>query len=98
MALKKGLLKQAKNDKIFQEHQQSLKEKYHIQSENTVVVEKNNMVKFTVKYIVGLIRIVIWIFLILLAAVGLLCFIHPDMRDILFQVFKGIVHDIKMMV
>lgn len=98
MALKNGLLKQAKEEKKNIQQQIHMHEKYHIQDENKIVVEKNNMLKFFIKSIASVIRIACWIVLIVLAAVGLMALIHPDMRAILIQNMYSIFSEIRNLV
>ena len=98
MALKNGLLKQAKEKKKNIQQQIHMHEKYHIQDENKIVVEKNNMLKFFIKSLASVIRIACWIVLIVLAAVGLMALIHPDMRAILIQNMYSIFSEIRNLV
>lgn len=98
MALKNGLLKQAKEEKKNIQQQIHMHEKYHIQDENKIIVEKNNMLKFFIKSLASVIRIACWIVLIVLAAVGLMALIHPDMRAILIQNMYSIFSEIRNLV
>lgn len=98
MALKNGLLKQAKEEKKNIQQQLHMHEKYHIEDENKIIVEKNNMLKFFIKSLATVIRIACWIVLIVLAAVGLMALIHPDMRAILVQNMYSIFSEIRNLV
>lgn len=98
MALKNGLLKQAKEEKKNIQQQIYMHEKYHIQDENKIIVEKNNMFKFFIKSLASVIRIACWIILIMLAAIGLMALIHPDMRAILVQNMYSIFSEIRNLV
>lgn len=98
MALKNGLLKQAREEQKSIQQQEHMREKYHIKDENKIVVEKNNMVKFFVKTIASFIRILCCIALIILAVIGLMAILHPDMRAILIQNLYSIFYEIQNLI
>lgn len=69
------------------QEQERLHAKHNIEDEHIVVVEKSNMLKFSVKSISALLHTVATIILLCLAAIGLLCIIYPDTR----QAFQEII-------
>lgn len=67
-----------KNEKI----QNELKQKHGIgQDENVVVVEKNTTVKFMITTVGTLVRYVAQIGIIILATIGLITLIYPELRE-----------------
>lgn len=54
---KKGIVEDIKKEQIFEENQQHLKDKYKMTGEKVVIVEKNNFLKYLVKYSVFLCKI-----------------------------------------
>lgn len=62
--------------KAAQEH---LKDKYHLENKNVVVVEKSNVGSL----LAGVVRILAYILLFLLAIIGLAALIYPDSRTVL---------------
>ena len=56
---KKGIVEDIKKEKVFEENQQHLKDKYNMTGEAVVIVEKNNLLKYLIKYGVALIRLVV---------------------------------------
>lgn len=56
-----------------------MQDKYKLE-EDVVVVEKSNTIKFLVKMIAVLIKIVVTITIFLLAVIGLTALVYPDTR------------------
>jgi hypothetical protein len=77
-----------------QKEQQRLHSKHDIEDENVIVVEKSNMIKFSVKSICAIIHVGATIVLLTLAAVGLLCIIYPETRGPLQDVVIQIVNQL----
>lgn len=75
-----------------QQEQKRLHTKHDIEDENVIVVEKSNMVKFSIKSLGVIIRSGATIILLCLAAIGLLCIIYPETRqplqDVVVQIFS----------
>lgn len=75
-----------------QEQQRRLHTKHNIEDENVVVVEKSNMVKFSIKSMGVVIRTGATMVLLCLAAIGLLCLIYPETRQplqaVIVQIFN----------
>lgn len=79
----------------IEEKQNKLKAKYDIEKENIVIVEKNNIIKFLIKNVVSGGKLICSIILIFLAFVGLLSLIHPEIRNQLEIILKGILSELK---
>lgn len=85
MALKDSLVKGIKENQEFAHKQAELKEKYHVEDKDVVVVEKANMIKFFVRHGIGLFHLVFHIALVLLSIIGLAALVYPDTRTALWH-------------
>lgn len=85
MALKPSLAKGIKKSQDFQLQQSDLKDKYNVQEENVLIVEKSNMVKFLICQFIHLFHFIFQIALFLLALTGLVAVIYPVTRAALWQ-------------
>ena len=74
--------------------QNELKSKHHIDDPNVVVVEKNNMAKFTIKTLISVLRTTANILLVLLAIIGVLALIYPETRAGLLEIWKDTVNNL----
>ena len=76
------------------EEQEILKKKHNIQDEDVVVVEKSNMVKFTVNTFIRLVKLIATIMIIILATLGAMSLIYPepraDMVEIVYNIFTSV--------
>lgn len=90
---KKGIVGDIEAKRQFQKEQEELKQKYHLDTEK-IVVEKNNLVKFTVRTFASLIRLMATIMLFALAVVGLMTLIYPAPREevlkVLYKIYEQI--------
>lgn len=86
---KESLVKKIRIEQEENQKQKRLQEKYGI-NENVRIVERNNMGKFFVKTIGKCIQIVAVIILFILAAIGLIALIYPEIRQELLQVLGGV--------
>lgn len=77
-------IKQEKEDAIKQE---SLRKQHGIQDKDIIIVEKNNIVKFTVQQIIAFIKFIATILILALACIGVLSLIYPNIRNELFTIF-----------
>lgn len=77
---KMELVKSVREEKKKQQEQEALHKKHKIQDDGIVVVEKSNMVKFTVRTMTRLVRLAAVILLFALATVGLFALVYPDIR------------------
>lgn len=76
-----GFVSKIEEKKIFEEKQNDLKEKYNIDAQNVIIVEKNHVVKFFVKVMISFIKTVATISILVLAAIGLLTVVYPEVRN-----------------
>ena len=67
--------------------QQKLHEKHNIADGNVVVVEKSNMIKFSLRGLSAIIRLVATCIIIILAIIGLMCIVYPETRRPLINIF-----------
>lgn len=87
---KKGIVEDIKKEKIFEENQQHLKDKYKMTGEKVVIVEKNNFLKYLVKYSVSFVKLVVTIAILILATLGVLTIVYPNSRHELLFVLEDI--------
>lgn len=81
---KKKITSSIKSDEAMIRHQQQLKNKYHIPEEDTrIVVEKNNMVKFTIITAGNILRVLVNIIIFFFAVAGAAAIIFPESRNVL---------------
>lgn len=93
-----GFVREVQEEKQREEEQRRLHEKHKIQDENLIVVEKNNMLKFLIRTTGRIIRYVATAAVFILAAVGLLALIYPEIRGELFLVLGTILEDAGTMI
>lgn len=86
---KESLVKKIRIEQEENQKQKKLQEKYGI-NENVRIVERNNMGKFLVRTMGRCIRITALIMLFVLAAIGLIALIYPEIRQELIQVLGGV--------
>ena len=84
---------QAKHE--FEREQEELKQKHQLETDK-IIIEKNNMVKFTVNTVKDGIRLLATILVFVLAAIGLIGLIYPEPRQELWEVGKDIYLQLKM--
>lgn len=88
---KHGIVQDIEERREFEKEQASLKAKHHIETDK-VIVEKSNMVKFTVKTLSGLVKTGASILLCGLALLGLMALVYPgprqEMAGILLSVYQ----------
>lgn len=92
----KKFIEAYEEDEAFQKKQNHLHKKHMIEDENIVVVEKNNIIKFSLTSMVGLIRFVASVVLVILASIGLLCIIFDETRMPLINLLNDIVTQIRV--
>lgn len=93
-----GFVREVQEEKKREEEQRRLHEIHGIQDENLIVVEKNNMLKFLIRTVGRIIRYVATAVVFVLAAVGLLALIYPEVRGALFLVLSTILEDAGTMI
>lgn len=88
----KKFLEAYEEEAAKQQEQKRLHTKHDIKDENVIVVEKSNMIKFSIRSIGVVIRAGATMVLLCLAAIGLLCLIYPETRlplqDVIVQIFN----------
>ena len=90
MAIKNGLMKQIKEEEAQKKMQEEVRAKHHVSDEKVLIVEKNNVFKFTVKTAVAMIRVVAGGIILILASIGLLSVLYPSTRSALITIFLQI--------
>lgn len=95
--LKNGIMDNILKEKEGQQKQEDLRKKYQVDDKEVMIVEKNNMIKFFIRVIGGVIRIAATIIILLLAAIGLLTLLYPEIRVELVAVLEEIYKQIQMM-
>lgn len=90
----KRFMEAIEEEEIRQQEQERLHAKHNIEDENIVIVEKSNMIKFSVKSIASLIRAGATIILLCLAAIGLLCIIYPETRQAFQEVMQQLINQL----
>lgn len=79
------------------EHQAELKESYHINQPDVVVVEKAHWLKFFVQTLLLTVRVVLYASLILMAVIGVYSLINPQIRMILQDTFNIMLQELNTM-
>ena len=92
---KNGFAKEAKEALKQEAEQKQLREKHGIQDNNTLIVEKNNLFKFCIRCFT---KIFVTAGIFLLASVGLMSLIYPDVREELMKVLIAIQKEITTMI
>lgn len=92
------LVKAAKEEKEKQEEQERLRTKHHVEDEDVLIVEKPNLIKFLIRCGIRLVHVSATILIIILAAIGLIALIYPEIREVLMQVLERILQDAKHMI
>lgn len=87
---KKTLVSAAKADLAQEQEQKRLRKKHHVEEEGLLIVEKDNLLKFFVRCLASMVRIGATIFLFLLAAIGLVSLVYPEVREVLLRVLYQI--------
>lgn len=87
---KKTLVSAAKADLAQEQEQKRLRKKHHVEEEGLLIVERDNLLKFFVRCLASMVRIGATIFLFLLAAIGLVSLVYPEVREVLFRVLYQI--------
>lgn len=80
------LMNQIEEEVKEQEEQRLLHEKHGIEDENVVVVEKPSLMKFILKTIGFLIRLLITIIFIGFAAIGIIGMVYTQPRELIFEI------------
>lgn len=88
----KKFIEAYEEEEAKKQEQKRLHTKHDIEDENVIIVEKSNMVKFSVKSLGVVLRSSATIILLCLAAIGLLCIVYPETRrpfqEVVAQIFN----------
>lgn len=95
---KTGFATAARAELDKEAEQKRLHEKHNITDEHTLVVEKDNTFKFTVRMLGRVIRFIATVLLLSLATIGIISLIYPDVRAELLQVFMAIYEQARDMI
>lgn len=87
---KKTLVSAAKADLAQEQEQKRLRKKHHVEEEGLLIVERDNLLKFFIRCLASMVRIGATIFLFLLAAIGLVSLVYPEVREVLLRVLYQI--------
>lgn len=86
----KKLVAEIKEEIQFEENQKNLKEKYHIEDPNVVVIEKNNFIKFFIQTGARILRMTATIVLLFFSVIGLVTLVYPSLRSDLLLIVKDV--------
>lgn len=95
---KKGGVREAKEELQQEAAQKQLHEKHGITDPNTVIVEKSNMAKFLVRCTAGTVRIIATTAVFILAAIGLVTLIYPEIRQEFIRVLQTVLNETRNMI
>ncbi len=87
MARFRPIVREYKENIERQAQQEKLREKHNIKDENTVVVEKSNMAKFSVNTFIRLVKFFAAVIIVCLAVIGLTALVFPETREALLAIF-----------
>lgn len=93
---KKKLVGDIRQEQETAIQQESLRQQHGIQDENVIVVEKSNMVKFMIRQLSAIIKFVATTMILVLAAIGLLSIIYPNIRSELLTVLLQYYNSLKL--
>ncbi len=91
----KKFMEAYEEDEHRQKQQERLHKKHSIADESIVVVEKSNMIKFSINSFVKLIQFMATVLLVILAVIGLICIIFEETRVPLMDLINQIVNQIR---
>lgn len=83
---KNTLVTAVKTEEAEKKEQKRLHEKHHVEDQAVKIVEKDNFVKFTVRTLAGIFRYIATIVLFILATIGVVALLYPNVRTELFVV------------
>lgn len=93
---KNTFVKEIRKEQERAREQERLRSKHHVE-EDILIVEKTNMVKFLIRLSGRIIRVLLTVAIFLLATVGLMSLVYPEVRAELFLVFSQIMADLQKM-
>ena len=93
-----GLAAKIRVDKEIEAKQKELKERYKINDENVVVVEKPSLAKFLIKLGIRAVNLAATIIILCLGVIGLLGLIYPEPREALYDLYLEIIAQVTGMI
>lgn len=94
---KKSLVTAVKEEQKQAAEQEKLHKKHKVKDPGILVIEKDNMVKFFIRNVTRMLRLSATILLFILAALGLMALLYPDIRAELLNVLMQIFNEMKKM-
>lgn len=94
---RKGFAAAAREELEREAEQKRLHDKHKIKDEHIVVVEKDNTFKFTLRILEQLTRLTATITVLVLAAIGIISLLYPEVRKELIDVLQVIMEQAKDM-
>lgn len=92
----KSIVSAIKSDEVSKKQQEKLKSRYHIPEEDErIIVEKNNMIKFTVNTAGTVFRVLVNIIIFFFAVAGAAAIIFPESRNELLYQAKATLEELK---
>lgn len=85
----KALIEKLKEEEASELQQIKLKEKHGIEDENVVVVEKFSMTKFLIRTMILLVKTIISVVILALAAFGLIALLYDAPREETFTIIQN---------
>lgn len=90
MKFKKGFVAEYEDKLQDEQNQDELRKKHGIEDENVRVVEKSSLIKFLIRTLGRIIRVMASIVFVLLVAVGVIALIYPQPRAAVWEVGQEI--------
>lgn len=91
----KGLVNDIKKEQEEAAKQAELRRRYNVEEEENVIIkEKTNTFKFIVRLLISGIQLVVRIFIVLMAALGCIAIIYPEVRAPLLVVLGHIIQEL----
>lgn len=96
--IKRGFVQEMRLKEEERVKQEELREKYHLQNKDIIVVEKSNTYKFTIKTLAAFIKSIASLVLIVLAMVGIAALIYPSIRIPFFNVLSQTIQQVQFLI
>lgn len=93
---KQGIVSEVKKQRAEEEKQKILYNKYDVKKD-IMIVEKNNMAKYMVNLLLSGIRLFCTIGILILAVIGLMVLVYPNIREQFLMVSREIYSNLQIM-
>lgn len=93
---KQGIVSEVKKKRAEEEKQKILHNKYDVKKD-IMIVEKNNMAKYMVNLLLSGIRLFCTIGILILAVIGLMVLVYPNIREQFLMVSREIYSNLQIM-